>query len=163
MVSGWQNDACVIFTCISVNVNGTSWVVSVTPCNLTLYSPSYCSGPSGFMVKDEYDYEGPSSLPSAESHLQTIQHPPSRSLAQEAFGTPALLPPTEASGSAATSSAFSSMSAGSTSKPSRSRQWKCFAMGENVNQGICKECIWNSSRPSRCNGRASPYCSTSLV
>ncbi|XP_012696275.1 mothers against decapentaplegic homolog 4a [Clupea harengus] len=72
------------------------------------------SGPSGFMVKDEYDYEGPSSLPSAESHLQTIQHPPSRSLAQEAFGTPALLPPTEASGSAATSSAFSSMSAGST-------------------------------------------------
>lgn len=71
------------------------------------------AGPSGLMVKDEYDYEGQSSLHSTENHLQTIQHPASRPTAQEPFPTPPLLPPSEASGSASTSSAFSSISAGS--------------------------------------------------
>ncbi|XP_063067754.1 mothers against decapentaplegic homolog 4a [Engraulis encrasicolus] len=82
------------------------------------------SGPSGLMVKDEYDYDVQSSLPNAESHLQTIQHPASGAVrpagAPEAFGSPALLPPGagEPSGSASTSSAFSSISAGSTNPTS---------------------------------------------
>ncbi|KAI1905132.1 hypothetical protein AGOR_G00012970 [Albula goreensis] len=68
---------------------------------------------SGLMVKDEYDFEGPSSLPSVEGHsIQTIQHPPSRAVPPEPFSTPTLLPPSEASSSA--SSAFSSIAVGST-------------------------------------------------
>uniref|UniRef100_A0A3B4CGU0 Mothers against decapentaplegic homolog n=1 Tax=Pygocentrus nattereri TaxID=42514 RepID=A0A3B4CGU0_PYGNA len=71
------------------------------------------SGSSGLMVKDEYDYDCPSSLPSSEGHIQTIQHPPSRPVGQEAFSTPALLPPGDGSSSASTS-AFSSIAVGST-------------------------------------------------
>ncbi|XP_036451821.1 mothers against decapentaplegic homolog 4a isoform X1 [Colossoma macropomum] len=71
------------------------------------------SGSSGLMVKDEYDYDCPSSLPSSEGHIQTIQHPPSRPVAQEAFSTPSLLPPGDGSSSASTS-AFSSIAVGST-------------------------------------------------
>ncbi|KAG5834870.1 hypothetical protein ANANG_G00266160 [Anguilla anguilla] len=69
------------------------------------------SVPYGLTVKDEYDFEGPSSLPSVEGHAPTIQHPPSRTAAPEPFSGPALLPAAEASGSA--SSAFSSIAVGS--------------------------------------------------
>uniref|UniRef100_A0A3B4CRC8 Mothers against decapentaplegic homolog n=1 Tax=Pygocentrus nattereri TaxID=42514 RepID=A0A3B4CRC8_PYGNA len=75
------------------------------------------SGSSGLMVKDEYDYDCPSSLPSSEGHIQTIQHPPSRPVGQEAFSTPALLPPGDGSSSASTS-AFSSIAVGSTNATS---------------------------------------------
>lgn len=72
-------------------------------------------GSSGLMVKDEYDYDCPSSLPSSEGHIQTIQHPPTRPMPEPAFSSPALLPPTEGSSSASTS-AFSSIPVGSSSK-----------------------------------------------
>uniref|UniRef100_A0A3B1IHS4 Mothers against decapentaplegic homolog n=1 Tax=Astyanax mexicanus TaxID=7994 RepID=A0A3B1IHS4_ASTMX len=67
----------------------------------------------GSLVKDEYDYDCPSSLPSSEGHIQTIQHPPSRPVAPEAFSTPALLPAADGS-SSASSSAFSSIAVGPT-------------------------------------------------
>lgn len=78
------------------------------------------SGPSSAMiVKDEYDFDGPQSLPSIEGghSIQTIQHPPSgvRPLPSEAFVPPSLLPPAEASTSASTSS-FPAIAAGSGSK-----------------------------------------------
>uniref|UniRef100_A0A671YA90 Mothers against decapentaplegic homolog n=1 Tax=Sparus aurata TaxID=8175 RepID=A0A671YA90_SPAAU len=63
------------------------------------------------MVKDEYDYDNQQSHSSSESHLQTIQHPPSRPGPQETFSSPSLLPPSEGSSSASTS-AFSTISAG---------------------------------------------------
>lgn len=72
-------------------------------------------GSSVLMVKDEYDYDCPSSLPSSEGHIQTIQHPPSRNMPEPAFSSPALLPPAEGSSSASTS-AFSSIPVGSSSK-----------------------------------------------
>lgn len=68
------------------------------------------------MVKDEYDFDGPQSLPSIDGghSIQTIQHPPSTShpAPSEPFATPNLLPPAEASTSAS-SSAFPAISAGS--------------------------------------------------
>ncbi|KTG06645.1 hypothetical protein cypCar_00046840, partial [Cyprinus carpio] len=73
-------------------------------------------GPSGLMVKDEYDYEGQQSLSGTEGHMQTIQHPPSRAVAPEPFNTPSMLPPAEGSSSASTS-AFSSIAVGSTTQP----------------------------------------------
>lgn len=72
-------------------------------------------GSSGLMVKDEYDYDCPSSLPSSDGHIQTIQHPPSRPMPEPPFSSPALLPPAEGSSSASTS-AFSSISVGSSCK-----------------------------------------------
>ncbi|XP_053725912.1 mothers against decapentaplegic homolog 4-like isoform X1 [Synchiropus splendidus] len=67
------------------------------------------SGPSsGMIVKDEYDYDGPPSLSSIDgSHsLQTIQHPPSsgRPAPSDSFTAQNLLPPSEASTSAVSSS-----------------------------------------------------------
>lgn len=71
------------------------------------------------MVKDEYDFDGPQSLPSIEGghSIQTIQHPPSagRPAPSEPFATPNLLPSAEASTSASTSS-FPAIAAGSGSK-----------------------------------------------
>uniref|UniRef100_A0A3B3B8Y3 Mothers against decapentaplegic homolog n=1 Tax=Oryzias melastigma TaxID=30732 RepID=A0A3B3B8Y3_ORYME len=67
------------------------------------------SGP--LIVKDEFDYDNQQSHSSSESHLQTIQHPPSRPVPPETFSSPALLPPSDGSSSASTS-AFSAISAG---------------------------------------------------
>lgn len=71
------------------------------------------------MVKDEYDFDGPQSLPSIEGghSIQTIQHPPSgsRPAPSESYATPNLLPPAEASTSG-TSSSFPAIAAGSGSK-----------------------------------------------
>ncbi|XP_056151889.1 mothers against decapentaplegic homolog 4-like [Lampris incognitus] len=103
--------------CDSVCVNPYHYERVVSPgidlSGLTLTS----SVPStGLLVKDEYDFEGQPSLSSIEGghSIQTIQHPPSsnRPAPSESFGTPALLPPTEASTSASTSS-FSAIGAGS--------------------------------------------------
>lgn len=72
------------------------------------------------MVKDEYDFDGPQSLPSIEGGhcIQTIQHPPaSHPNVSEPFVPSNLLPPTEASTSASTSSF--AMAAGSGSKTSQ--------------------------------------------
>ncbi|KAG7258686.1 hypothetical protein CRUP_016408 [Coryphaenoides rupestris] len=63
------------------------------------------------MVKDEYDFDNQQSHSSSESHLQTIQHPPARPGPPEGFGTPALLPASEG-GTSASTSAFSSITAG---------------------------------------------------
>ncbi|TNM91975.1 hypothetical protein fugu_018987 [Takifugu bimaculatus] len=60
-----------------------SWHLS----GLTLSS----SGP--LLVKDEYDYDNQQSHSSSESHLPTIQHPPSRPGPQEPFNGPSLLAP----------------------------------------------------------------------
>ncbi|XP_056275315.1 mothers against decapentaplegic homolog 4-like isoform X1 [Pseudoliparis swirei] len=74
------------------------------------------SGPSSaLMVKDEYDFDGPQSLPSIDGghSLQTIQHPPSAGCPppSEPFESPNLLPAAEASTSASTSS-FPAIAAG---------------------------------------------------
>lgn len=80
------------------------------------------SGPSSVrIVKDEYDFDGPPSLPSIEGghSMQTIQHPPSssRPAPSESFVTPNLLSPAEASTSASSSS-FPAIAAGSGSASS---------------------------------------------
>uniref|UniRef100_A0A3Q2QXV4 Mothers against decapentaplegic homolog n=1 Tax=Fundulus heteroclitus TaxID=8078 RepID=A0A3Q2QXV4_FUNHE len=95
--------------CDSVCVNPYHYERVVSPgidlSTLTLSN----SGP--LIVKDEFDYENPQSHSSSDGHLQTIQHPPSRPVPQDTFSSPPLLPPSEGS-TAASSSAFSTISAG---------------------------------------------------
>ncbi len=74
-----------------------------------------CPHVGPLLVKDEYDFDNQQSHSSSESHLQTIQHPPSRPGPQEPFSSPSLLPPSEGSSSASTS-AFSTISAGPSSE-----------------------------------------------
>lgn len=96
------------FFLANLQIQGHHW--PVLTCSLS-------AGP--LLVKDEYDYDNQQSHSSSDSHLQTIQHPPSRAGPQETFSNPSLLPPAEGS-SAASTSAFSTISAG----PSSKTQWK---------------------------------------
>lgn len=85
------------------------------------------------LVKDEYDYDNQQSHSSSESHLQTIQHPPSRPGPQETFSSPALLPPSEGSTSASTS-AFSTISAGPSSE---ALHWDYMYMQNILEDALC--------------------------
>ena len=73
----------------------------------------------GPIIKDEYDFDGPHSLPSIKSghSTQTIQHPASggRPSPSDPFAAPNLLPPAEASTSATVSS-YPAIAAASGSK-----------------------------------------------
>ncbi|PWA15777.1 hypothetical protein CCH79_00008955 [Gambusia affinis] len=130
--------------CDSVCVNPYHYERVVSPgidlSGLTLTS----SGPSSsLIVKDEYDFDGPPTLPAVDGghSLQTIQHPPSGSRPPQAepYPTPVLLPPAEAS-TAVSAQAFPVIPAGSGSKAAANHSpwsaWKCASSNWSRNSGF---------------------------
>lgn len=67
------------------------------------------------MVKNEFEGQPSHSSADGGHSIQTIQHTATSSAPPDAFNSPALLPPADSTSSASTS-AFTSMAAGPTSK-----------------------------------------------